>query len=108
MTASERPKRPGRPRKPPVARALRRVRNKDLPGHCESSSPWHPTTEAGRIELAIDASLVEAQKTIKTMVTNAVHHDRCDHMAIYMLELLVGRASTLTRRQRESEQADVP
>ena len=110
MPTSDQPrKRPGRKPKPPVARALRSVRNKDLPTHCASPSSWQPTTDAGRIELAIDTSLVDAQKMLVRMVTHAVHHDCCcDHMALYMLQQLVGRALTLTRRQRQSGHADVP
>jgi hypothetical protein len=110
MTASDTPrKRPGRKPKPPVARSLRRVRNKDLPTCCEPPLSWHPTTEDGRIELAIDTSLVDAQKTITTMLTDTIRNGCCcDHMALYMLQQLVGRALTLTRRQRQTGPTDVP
>ncbi len=107
MTASDTPrKRPGRKPKPPVARSLRSVRNKDMSARCEAPSSWRPTTEAGRIELAIDTALVDAQKTIATMVTDAVRQGCCcDHMALYMLQQLVGSALSLTRQQRQSAQA---
>jgi hypothetical protein len=53
MTASDQPsKRPGRKPTPPVAQALRR-------------------NETGRVEAAIDASLVDAQKTITAIIRNA-------------------------------------
>jgi hypothetical protein len=109
MPASDQPKkRPGRKPKPPVTRSLRRIRNKDLPARGTLPEAWYPSHEAERIDEAIDTSLVDAQKTITALVTNAVRHDSCDHMALYMLQLLVGRALTLTRRQRQPEQANVP
>ena len=109
MTASDTPKK--RVRREPklaVSSSLRRVRNKDLPPCCVSSLPRHPSTEAERVELAIDSSLADAQKTIATMVADAVQQGCCcDHVALYMLQQLVGRALTLARRQRQAR-ADVP
>ncbi len=110
MTASDTPKkRLRRGPRLPVADSLRRVRNKGLPPCCVSPLSRDPATEAERIELAIDTALADAQKTITTMVTDAVQQGCCcDHVALYMLQQLVGRALTLTRRQRQSACADVP
>jgi len=112
LTASDHPKRPGRPRKPLVARALRRARNKDQPVrghvHLDMRGPLYAADEAQRIDLAIDAALVNAQTTITTMVINVVRHDTCDHMALFMLQDLTGRVQLLRRLQTGSEQVDLP
>ncbi len=85
MTASDTPrKRPGRKPKPPVARSLRCVRNKDMSACREAPSSWCPATEPGRIEPAIDTALVDAHKTITTVVNDAVHQGGCDHIALHM------------------------
>ncbi len=67
---------------------------------------WHAADDAERIEQAIDASLVAAQNTISLMVINAVRHDSCDHMAMYMLQQMVGLALALTRQQRAAVHDD--
>jgi hypothetical protein len=107
LTASDTPKkRPGHKPKPPVARSLRRVRDKDIPERKSLSAPWYPSSEAKRVDEAVDTSLVEAQKTIAAIIRNAVRHDSCDHMALYMLQRLVGHALALTRSQRQADRID--
>ena len=110
MTASDTPKKPVRrgPRKPVVS-SLRRVRNKDLPPCCVVPLPRRPGSETEQFDLAIDNALTDAQKAITTMISDAVVHGACcDHMALYMLQTLVGSALSLTRRQRQSRLAGVP